>query len=142
MMDRRTFLRWLGVVAAAPTVIAKAVEKSARPKFDAVNYYLGFRFVRTNLLVGVDPKIAFTNKLEAEGKLAFHEHIELMPTRAHCVQVTHTQNHLQRVHWVDADDDLDKMLPTIRENSRAALRRYWAQQIRWKRKAIKAAYYS
>lgn len=129
MMDRRTFLRWLGVVAAAPTVIAKAVEKSARPKFDAVNYYLGFRFVRTN-------------KLEAEGKLAFHEHIELMPTRAHCVQVTHTQNHLQRVHWVDADDDLDKMLPTIRENSRAALRRYWAQQIRWKRKAIKAAYYS
>lgn len=84
----------------------------------------------------------FTAKLEREGKLEFNESIEVLPGKSWCTQLRHVHalpdgNSIDRVAWLDAEDGTIT-INNIREQTRQSLRRYWAQQARWKRKLERA----
>ena len=138
-MNRRTFLKFLGVIAAMPSVIAKAFRKPPVMRLPIGGLTIEKMLAAKAILEANEYKdhaAEFTERLEAEGKLAFTETIDVMPTMAHCIHVRHVHaGKVARVNWVDADADLNAMLPKIREQTKVALRRYWARQIRWKRKA-------
>ena len=137
-MNRRFFLRLLGIAPFVPLAAKLPVVASPKPAWSGIDNFMGFAFVRTNL--GPTPKEKFDASLEDQGLLSFSERIDVMPHRCNTVQVLHTADAepLQRYTWVDADEDLSATLPKLRENTRSALRKYWAQQIRWRRKVDKA----
>ena len=100
--------------------------------------FVGYKFIRSQLLaqinqLGPTPKEEFV-------LLSFSERIDVLPMHCNAVQITHTADAepFQRITWVDADDDLEKAKVTCRADTRVALRRYWAQRVRWNRKAQRA----
>jgi hypothetical protein len=150
-MNRRTFLRWIGLGALVPSVVARAITKPdpivantglSLEKLRECSLLLDSNEVPEDRWFALSKKQVsrihsedFTLRLEEEGKLAFTEQVYVMPARAHCVQVYH--NHagkLDRLHWIDAGDYGPEMLDKVRADARLALRRYWARDIRTKRK--------
>ena len=100
--------------------------------------FVGYKFIRTQL--GPTPKEEFDKSLEENGLLSFSERIYVLPMLCNAVHILHTADAepFQRITWVDADDDLEKAKVTCRADTRVALRRYWAQRVRWNRKAQRA----
>jgi hypothetical protein len=153
MMNRRFFIRLLGFVPFV--TLAAKLRALPEPAMELSNSGLTLEKLKAAAVlldaneVGAERRVlylskeqcrkihkdAFTEHLEAEGKLVFDEHIDVLPHGFHCVQIRHSQGPIERYHYLESDDDLDKMLPKAREYTRTALRRYWAQQMRWKRKA-------
>jgi len=134
-MNRRTFLSMLGLAPLLP-LAARLPEPKPAPL--AWESSIGFQFIRTRL--GPTPKEEFDKSLEENGLLSFSERIDVLPMRCNAVQIMHTADaaRIQRMTWVDEDDDLEKAKVICRANTRVSLRRYWAQQVRWNRKAQRA----
>jgi len=86
---------------------------------------------------------AFTNELDRQGKLDYTaETVDILPMDSHVIQVRHVFDRhgvsLDRAEWFNDDSWNDAALSRARYRSRMAMRRYWAQQIRWHRKALAA----
>jgi hypothetical protein len=155
MMNRRFFIRLLGIapllglaskIPAAKLVVPNSgltlsKLKEAALLLDANEASAEDRWFALNKeQVSRIHSQAFTEQLESEGKLAFTERIDVLPGRAHCVQVHHSRpgtdadKMIDRVTWIDESDYSEAMLEKTRQQTRIAGRRYWAQQARIQRK--------
>ncbi len=136
-MNRRSFLRDIGLAPLIPLLARIKPEPASFDPFSKIYFFQGFSFIRTQL---PDPKIEgprkFEESLEEQGLLAFTEHIDFIESSS-AMQVRHVADAepLERATWVDSSEFTNEMLDKIRTNTRTSLRRYWAQQIRWRRKA-------
>jgi hypothetical protein len=140
-MNRRTFLSMLGLAPLLPLAARLSQPKPSPLAWDS---FVGYTFIPTQLLIrtqlGPTPKEEFDKSLEENGLLSFSERIDVLPMRCNAVQIMHTADAapFRRMTWVDGDDDLEKAKVICRANTRVSLRRYWAQQVRWNRKAQRA----